>query len=173
MPYTRPEPLERRHQLDGFDCGEPALDDWLKTYARAAHGSRSARVFVTTTDGTAVVGYYALAASQIAPESATSRIVKGEPSLRPVPAVLLARLAVDRRHQGAGVGRSLLQDAVLRCFQAADSIGVRAILIHAKHEAARAWYQQYGFEPSPTDPLHLMLLMKDLRVFVEQRQGQG
>ena len=171
MVFTRPEPLARRHWLDGFDCGEPALDEWLKTYARAAHGSRSARVFVTT-DGTTVVGYYALTAAQIAPESATSRIVKGEPSLRPVPAVLLARLAVDRRHLGAGVGRSLLQDAVLRCFQAADAIGVRAILIHAKHEAARAWYQQYGFESSPTDPLHLMLLLKDLRAFVEWRQEQ-
>jgi GNAT superfamily N-acetyltransferase len=173
VPYTRPEPLDRRHQLDGFDCGEPALDDWLKTYARAAHGSRSARVFVTTSDGTTVVGYYALAAAQLALEEAAARVIRGESRQRPVPAVLLARLAVDRRPQGAGVGRSLLQDAVLRCFQAADAIGVRAMLIHAKDAAARAWYEQAGFEPSPTDPLHLMLLMKDLRAFVEPRQGQG
>lgn len=171
MRYAPPEPLHGRHLLDEFDCGDPALDDWLRKYARAAQASGSSRVFVTTRDGERVVGYYALAAAQIEPEAATARIVRGEPKQRPVPAVLLARLAVDRSHQRAGVGRSLLQDAVLRCLQAADSIGVRAMLIHAKHDEARAWYEQYGFEPSPTDPLHLMLLMKDLRAFVERHAG--
>lgn len=170
MAYTQPEPLDRRHLLDAFECGEAALDDWLKKYARAAHASGSARVFVTTTGGEIVVGYYALAAAQIEPGQATARVIEGEPKQRPVPAVLLARLAVDRAHQQGGVGRSLLQDAVLRCLQAADAIGVRAMLIHAKHDAARAWYEQYGFESSPTDPLHLMLLMKDLRAFVEQHE---
>lgn len=169
MPYTQPEPLEKRHLLDAFECGEPALDDWLKKYARAAQGSGSARVYVTTSDGKTVVGYYALAAAQVEPENATERVSKGEPGRRPIPVVLLARLAVDRNHQRAGVGRSLLQDAVLRSLQAADSIGVRAMLIHAKHNAARAWYEQYGFESSPTDPLHLLLLMKDLRAFVDKQ----
>ena len=169
MAYTQPEPLQRRHLLDVFDCGEPSLDDWLKKYARAAQGAGSARVFVTTADKHAVVGYYALAAAQIEPERATGRVGRGEPARRPIPAVLLARLAVDHRHQRAGIGRSLLQDAVLRVLQAADSVGVRAMLIHAKHDTARTWYQQYGFEPSPTDPLHLMLLIKDLRAVIEQR----
>jgi GNAT superfamily N-acetyltransferase len=169
VPYTQPEPLEKRHLLDAFECGEPALDDWLKKYARAAQGSGSARVYVTTSDGKTVVGYYALAAAQVEPENATERVSKGEPGRRPIPVVLLARLAVDRNHQRAGVGRSLLQDAVLRSLQAADSIGVRAMLIHAKHNAARAWYEQYGFESSPTDPLHLLLLMKDLRAFVDKQ----
>lgn len=168
MPYTQPEPLDRRHVVDGFDCGEPALDEWLERFARQAQASGSARTFVTTTDGTTVVGYYALAAAQIEPSEATERLLQGEPKQRPVSAVLLARLAVAREHQGAGVGRSLLQDAVLRCLQASESIGVRAMLVHAKHERARAWYQQFGFEPSPTDPLHLMLLMKDLRAFVDR-----
>ena len=167
MGYTSPEPLARRHVVNDFDCGEPALDDWLKRHARQAQAAGSARTFVATTEGT-VVGYYALAAAQVEPDEATTRLLKGEPQRRAVPAVLLARLAVDHRHQGGGVGRSLLQDAVLRCLQAADSIGVRAMLIHAKHEQARAWYQQYGFEPSPTDPLHLMLLVKDLRAFVDR-----
>lgn len=171
MSYTRPESLAKRHALEEFECGEPALDEWLKKYARAAQTSGSSRVFVTATDGTTVVGYYALAAAVISPEEATERVIKGEPKLRSVPAVLLARLAVDRDHQRAGVGRSLLQDAVLRAFQAAESIGVRALLIHAKHERARAWYGQYGFESSPTDPLHLMLLMKDLRAFAKERQA--
>ena len=168
MGYTSPEPLARRHLVDDFDCGEPALDDWLKRRAWQAQAAGSSRTFVAASEGATVAGYYALAATQIEPSEATMRLLKGEPQSRAVPAVLLARLAVDRRHQGAGVGRSLLQDAVLRTLQAAESIGVRAMLIHAKHEKARAWYEQYGFEPSPTDPLHLMLLMKDLRGFADR-----
>ena len=168
MAYRRPEPLARHHGLDDFACGEPALDEWLKKHARAANASESARVFVVTTDDdtATVVGYYALAAAQVEPADATGRARKGQPSRRPVPAVLLARLAVDHRHQGAGLGRSLLQDVVLRCVEAADAIGVRVLLVHAKHERAKAWYEKYGFEESPTDPLHLMMLMKDVRSFV-------
>jgi GNAT superfamily N-acetyltransferase len=167
--YSQPEPLDKRHLLDAFECGEVALDDWLKKYARTAQGSGSARVYVTTNDGKTVVGYYALAAAHVQPEAATERVSKGEPARRPIPVVLLARLAVDKNHHGRGIGRSLLQDAVLRSLQAAEFIGARAMLIHAKHDSARAWYEQYGFERSPTDPLHLMLLMKDLRAFVEKR----
>jgi len=168
--YRPPEPLERRHRLDDFDCGEPALDEWLKRHARAAHASGSARVFVATLeDRETVVGYYALAAAQVAPEAATERALKGQPPTRAVPAVLLARLAVDREHQRAGLGRSLLQDVMLRCVEAAKAIGARVLLVHAKHEAAKAWYMQYGFEQSPTDPLHLLMLLKDVRAFLERR----
>jgi predicted N-acetyltransferase YhbS len=85
----------------------------------------------------------------------------------PVPAILLARLAVDHRHQRVGLGRSLLQDVLLRCLEAAEAIGVRVLLVHAKHEAAKAWYLQFGFEESPTDPLHLMMMLKDVRAFLE------
>jgi GNAT superfamily N-acetyltransferase len=168
--YRRPEPLARQHELDKFACGEPALDQWLKKHSRAANASESARVFVVTTDDdiATVVGYYALAAAHVEPADATERAKKGQPSRRPVPAVLLARLAVDEQHQGAGLGRSLLQDVLLRCVEAADAIGVRVLLVHAKHGRARGWYEQYGFEQSPTDPLHLMLLMKDVRAFVER-----
>ncbi len=171
MAYRRPEPLGKHHRLDDFDCGEPALNDWFKRHALSAQGSGSARVFVTTLDdGETVVGYYALAAAQVAPEEATARALKGQPGARPVPAILLARLAVDRKHQRAGLGRSLLQDVLLRCVEAADAIGARVLLVHAKHETAKAWYSQFGFEESPTDPLHLMMLMKDVRAFL-QRQG--
>ena len=171
MAYRPPAPLEKHHRLDDFDCGEPALNEWLTRHARGAHASGSARVFVTTLeDGETVVGYYALAAAQVAPEAATERALKGQPRTRPVPAVLLARLAVDRKHQRAGLGRSLLQDVMLRCLDAAEAIGARVLLVHAKHEATKAWYSQYGFEESPTDPLHLLMLLKDVRSFL-QRQG--
>jgi GNAT superfamily N-acetyltransferase len=127
--------------------------------------SDSARVYVTTpADGEpVVVGYYALAASQVEPDAAAARTLKGQPKGRPVPAILLARLAVDREHQGGGVGRSLLQDALLRCVEAAASIGARVLLVHAKHDEVKAWYMQYDSEESPTDPLHLLLMMKDIR----------
>jgi GNAT superfamily N-acetyltransferase len=169
--YRRPEPLRKQHRLDEFECGELALDEWLKRHARTAQASDSARVFVATLDDrVTVVGYYAIAAAQVAPEEATERALKGQPRARPVPAILLARLAVDERHQGAGLGRSLLQDVLLRCLEAADAIGARVLLVHAKHEAAKAWYMQFGFDESPTDPLHLLMLMKDLRAFLERHR---
>lgn len=171
MAYRRPEPLGKLHRLDEFECGEPALDEWLRRHAGAAQASDSARVFVTTLDdGETVVGYSALAAAQIGPQDATARVLKGQPGTRPVPAILLARLAVDRNHQGAGLGRSLLQDVLLRCVEAAEAIGARVLLVHAKHDAAKRWYLQFGFEESPTDPLHLLMLLKDVRTFL-QRQG--
>ncbi len=173
MAYRRPEPLARHHRFDDFRCGEPALDDWLRRYARAAQASDSARVFVVTLeDGETVVGYYAIAAAQVAPEEATERALKGQPRARPVPAILLGRLAVDQGHQGAGLGRSLLQDVLLRCVEAAEVIGARVLLVHAKHDAAKAWYLQFGFEESPSDPLHLLMLLKDVRAFLE-RHGIG
>jgi len=168
VPFTRPEPLDKRHLLDAFESGEVALDEWLRKYARAAQASGSARIYVTTTDDKTVAGYYALAAGQVRPVDATGRVGKRERILRPIPVVLLARLAVDKGHQGHGLGTSLLQDAVLRSLLAAEFIGARAMLIHAKHNAARAWYEQYGFERPPTDPFHLMLLMKDLRAFADR-----
>jgi GNAT superfamily N-acetyltransferase len=167
--YRRPEPLGKQHRLDGFQCGESALDEWLKRHARAAQASDSARVFVATLeDRETVAGYYAIAAAQVAPEAATARALKGQPQARPVPAILLARLAVNHDHQGTGLGRSLLQDVLLRCVEAADAIGARVLLVHAKTDAAKAWYMQYGFEESPTDPLHLLMLMKDVRAFLRR-----
>jgi GNAT superfamily N-acetyltransferase len=168
--YRPPAPLDKSHALEDFRCGELALDDWLRRHARPAQASDTARVYVVTTldDTAAVVGYYAIAATEIAPADATPRALKGQPRARAVPALMLARLAVDQRHQGAGVGRSMLQDVLLRCAHAAESIGARVLLVHAKHAAAKAWYLQFGFEESPTDPLHLHLLMKDIRRFLER-----
>jgi GNAT superfamily N-acetyltransferase len=123
----------------------------------------------TLDDGRTVVGYYALADAQVEPEDARERALKGEPQARPVSAVLLARLAVHRERQRVGLGRSLLQDVMLRSLDAAEAIGARVLLVHAKHEAAKVWYLQYGFEESPTDPLHLLMLLKDVRAFLRRR----
>ncbi len=176
MAYTRPEPLRRKHSLNGFRSGEASLDEWLVRYARHAESAGTARVFVTTEDGTLVAGYYALTVSQVLPEDATARLMKGTPAETPVPVALLARLAVDEQHQGRGLGRSLLQDALLKCATAADSVGVRAVAVNALTEVARDFYSYFGFECSPTDPLHLILLMKDLKKFlaeVDTSSGRG
>lgn len=113
-----------------------------------------------------MVGYYALAIGQVQAEDATKRLLKGQPAEQPVPVLVLARLAVDREHQGRGLGRSLLQDALLRCDVVSESVGVRAIVAHAHPEAA-GFYDLFGFEESPTDPLHRVLLLKDLRQLLE------
>lgn len=121
-------------------------------------------------DADRLVGYYALAIGQVEPDDATERLLKGQPSKRPIPVLLIARLAVDHRYQGKGIGRSLLQDALLRCAAAAEIVGVRAVTAHA-NEYASAFYDQFGFEAAPTDPLHRILLMKDLRKFLEEVGG--
>lgn len=166
MGYSRPEPLRGKHELAAFACGESSLDDWLHRHSRHAEAAGSARTFVTT-DGERVAGYYALAIGQVEPTDGTRRLLKGQPAKRPVPVLVLARLAVDREHQGRGIGRSLLQDALLRCAGVADSVGVRAVVAHT-HEEANAFYDQFGFEASPTDPLHRILLVKDLRRFLDE-----
>ncbi len=166
MAYTQPEPLRGKHAFDGFCCEEDALDSWLHRHSRHAEAAGSARTFVTT-DGERVIGYYALAIGQIEPDDATERLLKGQPAKRPVAVLVLARLAVDREHQHRGVGRSLLQNALLRCAAVAESVGVRAVVAHANEEAS-AFYDQFGFESSPTDSLHRILLMKDLRLLLDE-----
>lgn len=167
MAYRSPVPLTRDHELEEFDSGEPALDRWLRRRALEAQASGSAKVFVSTEDDTAsVVGYYALAGASIAPDEATGRVGRGQPD--PIPTVLLGRLAVDSRHQGRGLGRSLLIDALARTAQAAERIGVRVFLVHALHPEAKAFYVRYGFVESPLDDLTLMLLMKDVRATLRE-----
>ena len=167
--YRQPGPLSKHHDLTRFDCGEPALNLWLEKYARSSHASGSARVYATTlADTDQVVGFYALAAAIIEPNHAVPRVVQGQPSMRHIPAILLARLGVDSQYQGKGIGTSLLRDAMRRCASTADQIGVRALIVHAKNSHGVEWYRRYGFQPSPIAPSHLMLLMKDLRAFLEE-----
>ncbi len=160
-PLERPVTVEAGHDLSAFDCGAPALNDYLRKYALPNQQGQAARTYVACR-GRRVVGYYTLAAGSVRPEEPPARVVKGL-AKHPVSVILLARLAVDRTEQGKGLGAGLLKDALLRASQAADVIGCRAVLVHAKDGAAKAFYQRFGFEPSPVDELHLYLLMKDVR----------
>jgi len=153
--------------VETFDCGQPALNQFLQRYALANQRSNSAQTYVSCNAG-AVVGFYSLAVGSVDPATAAPRVTKGI-AQHPVPVMILARLAVDLHHQRAGLGKALLKDALRRTAQAADIAGVRALLVHAKDEQARQWYQNWEFEPSASDPFHLFLLMKDLKAFVSQR----
>jgi GNAT superfamily N-acetyltransferase len=170
-PPPRPVPLDRIHDLSAFDCGAPALNDYLRKHAWQNHQNRSARTYVTARDNR-VAGYYTLAAGSVHREDTPPRIAKGLGNY-PVPIILLARLAVDRSEQGKGLGAALLKDALLRAAQASDIVGCRAVLVHAKDQQAQAFYRKYGFEPAPVDEFHLYLLMKDIKANqVSDREGQ-
>jgi GNAT superfamily N-acetyltransferase len=156
------ELLGADHVLDGFDCGRASLNVWLDRYARPAAAAGSARTYlVVDSEQARVVGYHALAAAGVEREAATARVIKGMPHY-PVPVVLLARLAVDLSVARRGVGAWLARDAMMRTLAASQTIGVRAMLVHAIDNDAREFYIRHGLEPSPTDPLHLMILMKDI-----------
>ena len=157
-------PLTAQHETDDFDCASEAQTNWLRRYAFQAHQTGTSRVFVVTPVGAnTVVAYYALAAGAVEPEYAPLRLRKGV-GLHAIPVVVLTRLGVDLSAQGIGLGSAIVKDALARANRAADEIGVRALLIHVESETARAFYEHLAeFEQSPTDPLHLILLMKDLR----------
>ena len=160
--FGDPEPLTSDHVLEGFGCGHPSLDQWLTRHALQAGAAGSARTYVVLdSEQHRVVGYHALTAAGIEREAATTRVIKGMPRY-PIAVVLLARLAVDLTVTGRGIGAWVLRDAMLRTMTAAEAIGVRAMLVHAQDENARRFYLKHGLEPSPTDPLHLMVLLKDL-----------
>lgn len=151
--------LERRHSVETFDCGSEPLNDYLKRHALNNQSAGGARTYVAVTDER-VIGYYSLATAQVEFSEAAERLRKGL-ARHPVPVILLARLAVDRGAQGKGIGAALLRDALQRSLNAADIIGVRAILVHAKDEAARRFYEHFDFDPSPFDPLTLHILVQE------------
>ena len=146
---------------DSFECGQVALDRYLQRYALVNQKANSAQTYVAVVDGS-VVGYYSLSVAGVDWINAPDRINKGL-ARHPVPVMLLARLAVRLDWQGRGIGKTLLRDALLRTLQAADIAGIRGMLVQAKDESARQWYLRWNFEPSPTNPLHLFLLMKDIQ----------
>jgi GNAT superfamily N-acetyltransferase len=157
-----PVPLCRAHRLESFDCGKPVLNDWLRRHAHAASASGSAKTFVVTTNDEDVVGYCSLTVGQVEPTEAPARLGKGM-GRYPIPVVLLARLAVSLGYQGHGVGRGLLQDAILRTLTIADHAGIRALMTHPLDDAAASFYLRFGFIPSPLRERKLILLLKDAR----------
>ncbi|MGN6084957.1 GNAT family N-acetyltransferase [Trinickia sp.] len=158
MQLSAPQSLAATHRLDGFNCGEPSLDDWLKRRALTNHLNGASRTFVVTDSDQRVVGYYALAAGAVAHKVATSAVRRNMPD--PVPVMVLARLAVDARAQGITLGAALLQDAVTRVQSVAENARVRALLVRALHERAKQFYEHYGFRASPVHPMTLMLPLK-------------
>lgn len=160
--YASVRKLAVTDQVDAFDCGQAALNQFLQRYALVNQKANSAQTYVCCQGRDSVVGFYSLAVGSVNPEVTPSRIMKGI-ARHPVPVMILARLAVDKEHQRKGLGQALLKDALLRTAQAADIAGIRCLLVHAKDDAARLWYESWEFEPSPTDPYHLFLMLKDLK----------
>jgi GNAT superfamily N-acetyltransferase len=153
--------LAASHRLDDFECGEAVLDDWLKRRALANQASGASRTFVVTDKDGRVRGYYAMAAGAVSHQLAASGVRRNMPD--PVPVMVLARLAVDRRAQGLHLGATLLQNAVNRAVAVSHNAGVRALLVHALHEKAKQFYEHYGFQPSPTHPMTLMLRLSSVK----------
>ena len=163
-PLRPPERLHANHRIDDFDSGSPPLDEWLRSRALRNDAVGASRTYVVC-QGARVIAFCSLANGAVLHAGAPGRVRRNMPD--PIPAMVLGRLAVDRRLQGRGLGRTLLRDALLRTLQAADTAGIRAILVHAKDEPARAFYEHCGFLPSPIEPLTLMLPLKDARAALD------
>jgi GNAT superfamily N-acetyltransferase len=157
---TPPEPLSEAHDLADFSSGVESLDDWLRRRARANQISGASRTFVVA-EASRVCGYYAVAAGAIGVAGTVGRFRRNMPD--PIPVVVLGRLAVDRSRQGQGLGRAMFRDCALRVAQAADTIGIRGIVVHAISEEAKAFYMALGFDPSPVEPMTLMVTLADIR----------
>ena len=164
MSLSAPLPLDANHALESFDCGNPALTDWLLRHARQAQGSGSARTFVAC-DGSRVAGYFSLTVGQIDTLEAPERVRRGMGQY-PIPVVILARLAVDMAYQGQGLGLGMLQDAIRRTIMIAEQAGIRALLTHPIDADADSFYRRFGFESTPVRDRQLILLLKDARRFV-------
>lgn len=160
-PLLSPLLLDSRHAVERFDCGVPALNDYLVKQALIDQRAGKSRTYVATR-GDLVIAYFSLAAASLTPGDATERATRGQGS-QDVPAILLARFAVAAGEQRRGIGRGMLLEALARCAQAAEIVGVRVVLVHAKDDGPRAFYASHDFEPSPANPLQLMILMKDVR----------
>ena len=155
-----PERLSTEHEISEFECGEPALDDWLHRRAMQNQESGASRTYVVCA-GKRVVGYYALATGAVAHAGATAKVKRNMPD--PVPVMVLGRLAVDKHFQGKRLGAAMLRDAVLRTMQAAEIVGIRAILVHAISDRARIFYERCGFRSAPVDPMTLMITFDEAK----------
>lgn len=150
---SAPELLATHHSIAGFDCGKPALNRWLFDYALQNQESRASRTYVVQSENR-VVGYYSLATASIHRQDAHRSLRHGEPD--PIPAILLAQLAVDREYKGQGIGSGLLRDAFLRSQQVSEIAGARVLLLDALDNEAKHFYLAKGFRQSPLDEMQLM-----------------
>lgn len=157
--FVGPDPIAPHHGTD-LDCGEEELNEYLRRFALTNDRSGGARTFVVMKKDR-VVAFYSLVLGAVSPEEAIARVKKGL-GRYPIGVMLLARLAVDTSEQRQGLGAAMLKDAMIRTARVSKEAGVRALVAHAKNEQAKNFYESRGFEPSPTDALHLMLLMKDI-----------
>ncbi len=161
LTLTAPQPLSTAHRLDEFSCGEQELDDWLRRRAIVNQARGASRTFVVADQESRVYGYYAMAAGAVSHQMATGGVRRNMPE--PIPVMVLARLAVDHRAQGIKLGGALLQDAVNRALVVSQNTGVRALLVHSLHDRAKSFYEHYGFEISPADPMTLMLRLSSAK----------
>ncbi|MEJ1978614.1 MAG: GNAT family N-acetyltransferase [Acetobacteraceae bacterium] len=160
----RVEKLRRDHRVDGFDCGKEQLNRFLIRFALQSQLAKSAQTYLALS-GDAVVGYYTLTYGDVAYDDAPDRLRKGI-ARHPVPLMILARLAVATAWAGKGIGSGLLKDALVRTLAAAEIAGLRAFAVHAKDDEARGFYEHFGFIASPSDPMHLFVLLKDARALI-------
>lgn len=158
------EKLRRDHDVELFDCGKEPFNRFLIRYALQNQQMGASQTYLALQDS-AVVGYYTLVFGQVAFTDAPERLRKGV-AQHPIPLMVLARLAVSSDAIGRGIGAGLLKDAMLRTLQAADIAGLRALTVHAKDDEARSFYEHFDFIASPTDPMHLFVLLKDVRALL-------
>ncbi len=151
----RLEPLADAHDLDSFDCGDPGLSDWLKRHARLATGQGTRTYVLVEQASNSVIGYFAVAPFLIEREQMPRRIGRGAPSR--IPAILLAKLALDRRRQGEGLGAELLVHAITTIVRAARAAGGRLVVVDALDDRAAAFYAAHDFKPIPNDPHRLVM----------------
>ena len=173
------EKLRPDHRLESFDCGKQALNRFLIRNALQNQQANASQTYVLVTNGQVingqvingqvingqVIGYHTLVVGEVAFAAAPERLTKGL-ARHSVPIMLLARLAVAQQCQGRGLRAALLKEALLRTLQAADIAGIRAFAVHAKDDAARAFYGHFDFIASASDPMHLFLLLKDVKALI-------
>lgn len=155
---TPPEPITTAHNVESFACGVPVLDEWLKRRALKNESSGASRTFVVCSDDQ-VIGYYALATGSVGHRDTPGKVRRNMPD--PIPVIVLGRLAIDERWQHAGLGRSLLRDAILRTLSVSQQAGVKALLVHTLSEDAKQFYLRNGFLESPLDPMTLIISLQD------------
>lgn len=160
-----PRVLAATDDTSAFNCGDQEIDTWFREFAYINQRAGMTKNFISSV-GESIDGFYSLATGGLSQEDASARVTKGV-ARHSIPVIILARMGVDLSVQGRGLGTALLTDACLRVASISEDVGVRAFLIHAKNEQVRDFYLSFAeFEPSPTDPRHLILLMKDLRAAI-------